>query len=232
MKFRSMSTWLIVLVVTICSLAVLGSSRAQVQSTERRVKEVLKDPNQQYQLYQKVQQAQEQAEVMAKAVAGVRPRKTLADSIRKAAEAVRDADGDEAKSVAQKNLTGLLGQYFDDDMVRREQELAQIEERLVKLRELLDRRRTKKQEILELQTKVALYEAEGLGFYDSESSGKAKPGAYFNLKVDPFTHGPELVEDDLFDTNATRVEVPVLPDAAGRPAGPPVPTSPQPPVSR
>ena len=51
-------------------------------------------------------------------------------------------------------------------MVRREHELTQIEERLTKLRELLERRRKKKQEIIELQTKVALNEAEGLGFYE------------------------------------------------------------------
>ena len=60
-------------------------------------------------------------------------------------------------------------------MVRRGQELAQIEERLTKLRELLDRRRTKKQEILELQAKVALNEADGLGFYDGERSGGGAP---------------------------------------------------------
>ena len=57
-------------------------------------------------------------------------------------------------------------------MVQREQELKQIEERLTKLRELLDRRRTKKQEIIDLQTKVALNEADGLGFYENERPAK------------------------------------------------------------
>lgn len=95
-------------------------------------------------------------------------RVNLIPSIHAAAAAVRDAEGAEAKADAQKKLAGLLEKHFDDDMVRREQELAQIEQRLTKLRELLDRRRTKKQEIVELQAKVALNDAEGLGFYGGE----------------------------------------------------------------
>lgn len=52
-------------------------------------------------------------------------------------------------------------------MVRREAEVTKVEQRLAKLRELLERRRTKKQEIVELQTKVVINEADGLGFYES-----------------------------------------------------------------
>jgi hypothetical protein len=101
-------------------------------------------------------------------------------AIRAAAEAVRDAKDDDAKTAAQKKLTDLLSKYYDDDMVQRQKELKQIEERLAKLRELLNRRRTKKQEIIELQTKVALNEAEGLGFYDGGRPAKA-PGSSLEL---------------------------------------------------
>jgi hypothetical protein len=93
----------------------------------------------------------------------------IGSSIRQAAEAVRDAKDDEAKAAAEKALDDLLSRYFDVDMARRESELTKIEERLIKLRDLHNRRRAKKQEILELQTKVALNEAEGLGFYDGQS---------------------------------------------------------------
>ena len=96
-----------------------------------------------------------------------------AGAISAAAEAVRAASNEEAKSAAQKKLAELLAKHYDGDMARREQELKQIEERLTKLRELLDRRRTKKQEILDLQMKVALNEAEGLGFYDPERPQRA-----------------------------------------------------------
>jgi hypothetical protein len=92
-------------------------------------------------------------------------------AIRAAAQAFRDASSNEAKAAAQAKLAELLGKYFDEDMVRREAEVTKIEQRLTKLRELLDRRRTKKQEIVELQTKVVLNEADGLGFYESTTMG-------------------------------------------------------------
>ena len=101
--------------------------------------------------------------------------------IRAAAVEYREAEGDDAKAAAQTKLAGLLNKYFDEDMVRREAEVTKIEQRLAKLRELLDRRRTKKQEILELQTKVVLNEADGLGFYESTTLDGAKRvgGIYF-----------------------------------------------------
>jgi hypothetical protein len=95
-----------------------------------------------------------------------------AAKIRAAAEAVRDAKDSKEKEDAQKKLADLLSKSYDEDMANREKELAQVEERLKKLRDLLERRRAKKQEIVELQTKVALNEAEGLGFYDGERGPK------------------------------------------------------------
>jgi hypothetical protein len=123
----------------------------------------------------------------------------VGSSMRKAAEAVRDAQGDEAKAVAEKTLANLLSKYFDEDMARRESELTKIEERLIKLRDLHNRRRAKKQEILELQTKVALNEAEGLGFYDGQSPGpwNASPGpanADWNSGTLPPVTGPATAD--------------------------------------
>jgi hypothetical protein len=92
--------------------------------------------------------------------------------IHAAAEAVRDAKDSKEKEDAQKKLADVLSKSYDEDMANREKELAQVEERLKKLRDLLERRRAKKQEIVELQTKVALNEAEGLGFYDGERGPK------------------------------------------------------------
>jgi hypothetical protein len=136
---------------------------------------------------------------------------SVTSAIRKAAEAVRDAKGDDAKSAAQKKLTELLSNCYDDDMVQREQELKQIEERLTKLRELLDRRRTKKQEIIDLQTKVALNEAEGLGFYDGERSAKGGASS-FSLVM------PRI------DSNDSAVGAPAPPQV---PAAPPAPAAPK-----
>jgi hypothetical protein len=101
-----------------------------------------------------------------------------AATIRKAAEAVRDAKDSQEKEAAQKKLVDALNKCYDEDMAQREKELKQIEERLAKLRELLERRRAKKQDIIDLQVKVALNEADGLGFYDGDRPGKAAAGGF------------------------------------------------------
>ena len=73
------------------------------------------------------------------------------------------------RTAARKKLTELIDKYFDEDMVQRQKELAQLEQRLAKLREQLDRRRTKKQDIVDLQMKKSLLnEADGLGFFGGE----------------------------------------------------------------
>jgi hypothetical protein len=88
-------------------------------------------------------------------------------AIRKAAEELRDAQGDEAKAKAEENLRLLLGDYFGEDMARREKELEAMQNRLKKLQEQLAKRRDKKREIVDLQIKVLTNEAEGLGFFSS-----------------------------------------------------------------
>jgi hypothetical protein len=56
-------------------------------------------------------------------------------------------------------------------MAQRKKELEQLEKRLANLREQLDRRKTKKSEIVDLQMKVLLNEADGLGFFSSSERG-------------------------------------------------------------
>ena len=59
--------------------------------------------------------------------------------------------------------SSLIDKYFEEDMLNRKQELAAIEARLAKLPAQLDRRREKKDDIVNLQYQVAVNEAEGLG---------------------------------------------------------------------
>ena len=74
-------------------------------------------------------------------------------------------DGDSAKKPElTKQLEAAVDKYFDDDMKVRETELTKLEERLNKLRSQLERRRKAKTEIIQLQIKVLLNEADGLGF--------------------------------------------------------------------
>jgi hypothetical protein len=77
---------------------------------------------------------------------------------------LREAEGDAARVELSKQLEEAIAKYFDDDMKTRESELTKLEERVSKLRSQLDRRRRAKQEIIQLQLKVLMNEADGLGF--------------------------------------------------------------------
>jgi hypothetical protein len=117
----------------------------------------------------------------------VRVQPSLADAIHSAAAEVRDAKGDDDRKAAQKKLDEALSKYFDDDMVQREKDLKQVEERVTKLHDLLEKRRSNKQEIIDLESKVVLNQANGLGFYDGDESGPGvTPGALFKGGA-PFT---------------------------------------------
>lgn len=93
----------------------------------------------------------------------------------RAAEKVRDAKDEAAKTAATTELTKLIDKYFDDDMQHRAEELDSIAVRLDRLKAQLDRRREKKQEIVDLQVKVAINDAEGLGFYSQPQFMVAPP---------------------------------------------------------
>ncbi len=92
-------------------------------------------------------------------------------AIREAATALNEAEGDDARSDAKAKMTELLDEFFESDMDRREKELAEVEERVTKLRSTLQRRREKKRDILDLQMEVLLNEADGLGFFGGEGLG-------------------------------------------------------------
>lgn len=85
-------------------------------------------------------------------------------SLRQLAASVRGAKDDAARAAATEKMQEALNGVFDADMKRREQELASIEARLKVLREQMTRRQAKKGEIIELQSRVLLNEADGLGF--------------------------------------------------------------------
>jgi hypothetical protein len=224
MKVKATKSWLFVTVLSTAGLCVSGAVRADDSDLDRANDAVGKAKL----MIQAAQDAQRSPKPSSPYgnnpfggggayFIGTRPGTNVTSAIRKAAEAVRDAKGEEAKSDAQKKLAELLSKSYDDDMVQREHELKQIEERLAKLRELLERRRTKKQEIIELQAKVALNEAEGLGFYDNERP--ARPSAFgYSLPGRPV--------DATLSTSSGEVFIDPAPALANPPA-PPAPRAPK-----
>jgi hypothetical protein len=219
MKVNATNSWLFATLVSTVGLCASAAAGAE-DSDLNRAKDAVGKAEQ---LIQSIQGGQELQPPLPPAYgpggrsvffSGGRAATSVTTDIRKAAESVRDANGDEAKSAAQKKLTELLSKCYDDDMIQREHELKQIEERLTKLRELLDRRRTKKQEIIDLQTKVALNEAEGLGFYDGERPAKAAANSFlFAPRIEaavPAPAAPPAIPSPM------AIPAPVTPKASSR----------------
>src|SRR4051812_15795551 len=108
MKNRSATAWFIVLAMIQLSVWTTASNAADEPTKAEPANDLNLVPSAPIlppQLVQKMQQLQGRSEITAKAIAGTRPRTNLANNIRTAAEAVRDAKGDDGKEAAQKKLT-------------------------------------------------------------------------------------------------------------------------------
>ena len=81
-----------------------------------------------------------------------------------ALEKLKTAKVGPEKEAATKELTQLLDKSFTRDLERREHEVAEIETRIKKLREQIDKRKQAKDEIISLRLKTIINETQGLGF--------------------------------------------------------------------
>lgn len=112
------------------------------------------------------------------------------------------AKTDDEKQAARQEMSVALLSYFDNDMKSREADIAQIEERIKKLRAQLAERREAKDQIVDLQVQLLINEANGLGFYGNQDSTKSRyvigtseefgPGLY----VVPPRKGPQVEGPD------------------------------------
>ena len=110
--------------------------------------------------------------------------------IRKAAEAVRDAEGDDAKEKAEAHLRRLLSKRFEADMEQRQAALEEMVQRLEKLKEQFSERKEKMDDIVDLQIKVLVNEADGLGFMSNAPSTWEVPLGMPTLNVDSAQNNP------------------------------------------
>jgi hypothetical protein len=79
-------------------------------------------------------------------------------------ERLRSAKEGPQKEAVKKELSQLLDKSFTRDLERREKEVAEIESRLKKLHDQIERRKKAKDEITSLRLKTIINETEGLGF--------------------------------------------------------------------
>lgn len=103
---------------------------------------------------------------------------------------LRENKDETKRSELIKELEAAVSTQFDEDMKVREGDITKLEERIANLRTQLDRRRRAKPEITQLQTKVLINEADGLGFSNTPTGGAYQ--AYPMASPDAFrVHLPE-----------------------------------------
>lgn len=92
-------------------------------------------------------------------------------AIHEVVERFRSAKEGPEKDGAKKALVHVLDQSFTRDLERREREVSDIEARVHKLREQIERRKKAKDEIVGLRLKTIINETEGLGFPGPQEFG-------------------------------------------------------------
>ena len=78
---------------------------------------------------------------------------------------LKKADTDDKKADATNALETALNDYFDEDMKSREKQLEELRNKLDEMEDHLDKRRKAKEDIVELQLKTFVNEANGMGFF-------------------------------------------------------------------
>lgn len=114
----------------------------------------------------RVQQVYE--EISAEEIAQKRKWRTLREQIRETSDEVRRKElGNELRS--------LLESMFDRDLERRDEELQDLETRVQNLRDAVERRRTNRDRIINVQVDSVLLDAQGLSFFDEIDLRAALP---------------------------------------------------------
>jgi hypothetical protein len=137
----------------------------------------------------------------------------LHEAVGKLKSAKNEAD----KTSATNEISKLLDKWFKRDMERREKQIAEIEERVKKLREQIDKRKKAKEDIINLRLKTIVNEADGLGFpggFEHDVEGFGPPRNGFHVFTPPRAAH--------FDVTPT---APAVPDS---PIGVPGPEEPSP----
>jgi hypothetical protein len=104
------------------------------------------------------------------------PREKAMSQIRDAQKKLAGAKSDEDKTAVLKELETALGTYFDRDLEERQKDLQGVRDELKDFEAKLKTRTDSKAEIVALQLKIFVNEADGLGFFSGEDS--ARPGRY------------------------------------------------------
>ncbi len=103
----------------------------------------------------------------------------------KAVQELKKAKTDEEKQAAQDAVKVELEKLYDVYLAQNEKQLQQLEERLVKLRDQLEKRKQAKEKLVDLRLQMMISEAEGLGWPGNSNFGNMNFRS--PLALDPFS---------------------------------------------
>ncbi len=97
------------------------------------------------------------------------------NATRKAWQMLKQAEDDEARSGAKEELRGALEKEYDASLDAFEDHLTKLEKKIADLKDQLQRRRSAKQEMVDLKLQMMVHEADGLGWPDQPGSAYYAP---------------------------------------------------------
>jgi hypothetical protein len=119
------------------------------------------------------------------------------EALHQAVEKLKIAKNDAEKTSATNEISQVLEKWFKRDLERRENQISEIETRVKKLRDQIEKRRKAKDEIINLRLKTIINEADGLGFpgaFEQESEGDPWSRNHYRAIVppQPFDDAPQF----------------------------------------
>jgi hypothetical protein len=103
--------------------------------------------------------------------------KSQATKLQEYSEQLKQAEGADARKEALAKLSSVVNEIFDADLKRRKSEVDDIRVRVSKLKALIDKRKKSKDRIVDLQFRIQVNEAAGLGFSLKQKSRRKTPYA-------------------------------------------------------
>ncbi|HEV3304559.1 MAG TPA: hypothetical protein VG055_33220 [Planctomycetaceae bacterium] len=110
------------------------------------------------------------------------------EALHQAVEKLKTAKSDAEKTSATNEISQVLEKWFKRDLQRRETQISEIETRVKKLRDQIDKRKKAKDEIINLRLRTIINEADGLGFpgaFEQGSEGDPFSGPRHRTAVPP-----------------------------------------------
>lgn len=91
-------------------------------------------------------------------------RSASANELGQALAKLRETESEDDRNKSITEIRGLLSKQYDESLDRYEDYLAELEARLAKMKEQVDKRRDAKMELVDLRLKTLVNEADGLGW--------------------------------------------------------------------